>query len=149
MQKAAGIALMILGGIMALGFTQASLSQGPLVILLSLCITVFLPLGGGFYLLKQSNTQNKSLTASKSQLAQKTLQAEILRLAAQRQGRLTVLEVTQAFVLSPEQAESALDALALEKVAEHQLTDDGLLVYTFPEVQQLAHKNQAKAIEEF
>lgn len=149
MQKAAGIALMILGGLMALGFTQASLSQGPLVIFLSLCITVFLPLGGGFYLLKQSNTQSNSLMASKSQLAQKTLQAEILRLAAQKQGRLTVLEVTQAFALSAEQAELALDNLALDKVAEHQLTDEGLLVYIFPEVQQLAHKNQSKAIEEF
>lgn len=149
MQKAAGIALMILGALMALGFTQASLSQGPLVIFLSLCLTVLLPLGGGFYLLKQSNTQDKSILASKSQLAQKTLQAEILRLAAQQQGRLTVLEVTQAFALSHEQAEAALDELALSKMAEHQLTDDGLLVYTFPEIQQLAHKNQAKAIEEF
>lgn len=149
MQKATGIALMTLGGLMALGFTQASLSQGPLVIFLSLCITVFLPLGGGFYLLKQSNTQNKSLLASKSQLAQKTLQAEILRLAATQQGRLTILEVTQAFALSAEQAEAALDALALDQVAEHQLTDDGLLVYTFPGIQQQAHKNQAKRIEEF
>lgn len=149
MQKAAGIALMILGGIMAFGFTQASLSQGPLVIFLSLLITVFLPLGGGFYLLKQSGSQSKSLLASRSQLAQKTLQAEILRLAAQQQGRLTVLEVTQAFALSAEQAESALDALALDQVAEHQLTDDGLLVYTFPGIQQQVHKNQAKSIGEF
>lgn len=149
MQKAAGIALMVLGGLMALGFTQASLSQGPLVIFLSLLITVFLPLGGGFYLIKQSMAQGNLLLASKSQLAQKTLRAEILRLAAEQRGRLTVLEVTQAFALTPEQAETALDSLALDQVAEHQLTDDGLLVYTFPEVQQQIHKNQAKSIEEF
>lgn len=149
MQKAAGIALMIIGGFMALGFTQASLSQGPLVIFLSLCLTVFLPLGGGFYLLRSAGQNQKALQTSKSQLAHKTLRAEILRLAAENQGRLTVLEVTQAFALSAEQAEAALDRLALEHLAEHQLTDEGLLVYTFPEVQQLSHKHQAKGLEEF
>lgn len=149
MQKAAGIALMIIGGLMALGFTQASLSQGPLVIFLSLCLTVFLPLGGGFYLVRSAGQQQKTLQANKSALAHKTLQAEILRLAAQHQGRLTILEVTQAFALTQEQAEAALDRLALEQLAEHQLTDDGLLVYTFPQVQQLAHKHQAKGLEEF
>lgn len=149
MQKALGIALMIIGGLMGLGFTQASLSQGPFVIFLSLCLTVFLPLGGGFYLLRAAHNDSKNVQQKRSQLAQKTLQAEILKLAAQNQGRLTVLEVTQAFALTQEQAEQALDNLALDHLAEHQLTDDGLLVYTFPEVQQLAQKHQSKSIEEF
>ncbi len=149
MKQAGGIVLIALGLMMGLGFTQAQMTQSAMVIFMTFCIAVLVPLGSGSYLLWSARQQSKSLGASKSGLAAKTLQAEILRLAAENQGHLTVLDVTQAFALESEQAEAALDALALKKLAEIQLTDDGLLVYTFPEVQQMAHKHQAKRLEDF
>lgn len=149
MKQASGIGLILLGLLMAVGFTQAQMNQSALVIFMTFCITVGLPLGGGAYLLWSARSQKKTLGASKSQLAAKTLQAEILRLAAEHHGHLTVLDVTQAFALDSEQAEAALDALTLKHLAEVQLTDDGLLVYAFPEVQQMGSKYQAKRLEEF
>lgn len=149
MKQAGGIGLILLGLLMAVGFTQAQMNHSILVILMTFLITVGLPLGGGAYLLWSSYSQKKMLGAGKSNLAAKTLQAEILRLAAENQGYLTVLDVTQAFALESEQAEAALDGLTLKQVAEVQLTDDGLLVYAFPAVQQTAHKSQAKRLEEF
>lgn len=148
MKQTIGIFLIAVGLLMALGFSQAQLTQGPLAVFFAVLIAVVLPLGGGAFLLWESYRSQRVLKASKSSLAQKTLRAEILKLAAQNEGRLTVLEVTQAFALDQAQAEAALDALALEGLADHQLTDEGLLVYHFSEVQQLKNKAQSKRLEE-
>ncbi|MDH3601901.1 MAG: hypothetical protein OEU26_20000, partial [Candidatus Tectomicrobia bacterium] len=82
----------------------------------------------------------------KERLRQRTLEAEILRLAAHRGGKLTVVEVVSELAVEPDTAKQALDALLGQSLAEIELTDSGVLVYTFYDIQHLAEKRASKGV---
>lgn len=64
----------------------------------------------------------KSLTQERSRL---------LRLAASRQGRLTIQEAAIGCHISIVQAEALLDDLVIQGTADTWISDDGTLVYVF------------------
>lgn len=141
-----GSLLWALALFMLMGFFNASVSGVPA--LMAFLITIVLPAGGGSYLIYSHVQQRKQLTANKSHRGLKTLESEILKLAQRSGGKLTVLEVTTEFAIDQEQAEKALDNMALQKMADYQVTDSGLLVYTFNELNLLNEKSQARSIED-
>jgi predicted ArsR family transcriptional regulator len=69
-----------------------------------------------------------------------------MRLAARRGGRLTVVEVITELAVSTEAAKESLDALAMQEVADMEVTDSGMLVYAFRDIQNLSQKENAKGI---
>lgn len=141
-----GYLLIGLALFMLLGFTRAHV-QG-VSALMTFLIAVVLPAAGGGYLLLASSNQNKQIVANKARLGQKTLESEIIKLARRAQGRLTVIEVMSELGVDKDQAEQALDSLAQQKYADYEVTDSGLLVYTFAELQLLDEKNRSRSIED-
>jgi len=132
---------------MLMGFFNANLPS-PTSALLAFLIAVVLPGGIGSYLLYSSFQDRKSLSSNKNTLGRKTLEAEILSLARRKQGRLTVVEVVSQFALDKEDAEALLDSLARQGHADYEVTDSGLIVYTFHELLSLDDKAQSRRLED-
>lgn len=141
---AAGLALIAL--FMLLGFFSSDAALGAPAALAALALTVGLPALGAGLLVRSHLGERARLSGRKALLRQQTLDAEILRLAAQEGGRLTAVEVATRLALSPEAAAEALNGLAARGQAEIEITDAGLLVYTFYEVRHLRDKQSAKGL---
>ena len=134
-RKIGGAALLLLALLMLLGFARSGVSIGSPTTLFALLITVVLPAAGGVALLRSPFGRNKR--GRMAQLRQQTIDAEILRLAMQKQGRLTAVEVASAMALGGDEAKAALDSLVAREVADLDVTDDGVLVYTFHDARYL------------
>lgn len=111
-------------------------------------LVVVAPGVGGAYLLYSNKQQGQGRVANKQRLAQQTLEAEIIQMARKNQGRLTVIEVVGQLGIDKNTAEEVLDNLALQKIADVQMTDEGLIVYNFTELHQLSDKNQSRRLED-
>lgn len=120
---------MLLAALMLLGFLRSGASLGSPTALFAVLITVALPAAAGVALLRGGRGGNA--TGRMEQLRRQTIEAEILRLAMQHNGRLTVVQVTAALALSGDEAKRALDELERREVAELDFTEDGVLFYTF------------------
>jgi hypothetical protein len=112
----------------------------------ALIISVLLPAAGGALLLKPNLFGNKRVAANKADLRQRTLEAEVLALAAKKEGKLTIVEVVTDMAVTPEEAKSVLDALAVRGMADFQVTDSGVVVYDFQDIRRLGDKSAARGI---
>lgn len=137
-----GIALFMLMGMFRAHLPSAGAFIGAFLFM------VALPGAGGAWLVYTGGKEKKALAGNKAALGRKTLEAEILNLARQRQGRLTVVEVVSEFALDTAEAEALLDSLAQQRHADYEVTDSGLMVYSFPELQQLSEKSSSRRIED-
>ena len=81
------------------------------------------------------------LSGPKAPLHQHNIDAEILRLASDRDGRLTAAEVAAELQISSAEAKRALDDLLLRQDADPELTDTGIIVYHFYGVRPLTAKS--------
>jgi hypothetical protein len=142
-----GAALLALALFMFAGFLRAGNAAGGAKFF-AFIITVLLPAGGGAALILSHFRGKGQLAGRKAELRQQTLEAEVLRLAAQQQGKITVVETVSALAVTPEEAKEALDALARRGLADFQVTDSGVIVYAFHDVQKLSEKSKAKGILE-
>ena len=91
-------------------------------------------------------TRGKQLTARRELLRQQTFESEILRLAGQRNGRLTAVEVMTEFAIPLEQANNLLESLMIRELADIEVTDSGVVVYAFHDIKHLSEKPRAKGI---
>ena len=141
-----GIALIILSLFMLMGFFNANLEAGNLVKLLSLVITVALPLAGGSYILYSHYREREKFISNKNDLRNKILKAEILKLAEKKCGKLTVVEVMSDLALNNDTAEKLLDSMVSQSLADVELTESGVIVYSFYEIQHLKDKQKARGV---
>lgn len=143
-RKIGGAALLLLSALMLLGFARSGASLASPTALFALLITVALPAAAGVALLRGAlggNSQGRM-----QQLRRQTIDAEILRLAMRQQGRLTAVEVASALALPGDEAKNALDSLVTREVADLEVTDDGVLVYTFHDARYLDGTSGAKGL---
>jgi hypothetical protein len=140
---AGGLAALSL--IMLMGFVRADLAAGAPAVTAFL-VTVGLPaLGAG--LLVRAHLQARRLGGgARDAIRDRTIRSEILRVATRRGGRLTVPEVMAELAVDKRTAESALEALHLEELAEIQITESGMLVYEFPDLRRLGEKDRARGV---
>jgi hypothetical protein len=141
-----GIALLSLSLFMLLGFIRSGATLGSAPTVAALLITVALPALGGIALLTKRLRGGARLADRRELLRQQTYESEILRLAAQRQGRLTVVELVTEFAITPEKANELLESLMVRQFADVEVTDSGVVVYVFHDVKNLADKPHAKGI---
>jgi hypothetical protein len=146
MRSIGGALLLALAAFMFVGYMRADVG-GPAA-LFALLITVVLPAAGGLALLTGARRGGPKLAARREQLRRDTLQAELLRLAAARHGRLTIVEAVTELAITPEEAKDNLDALALRDLADFEVTDSGIVVYVFHDVQRLDDKHHSKGLLE-
>lgn len=129
---------------MLLGFLSADVSGGAAIV--ALLLVVGLPAAGAGLLVRSHFAERSRLTGRKALLRQQTLDAEILRLARERGGKLTVVEVATELGVAMEGAKEALDGLLLREHADLELTDSGVTVYHFYDVRHLDDKHTARGI---
>jgi hypothetical protein len=130
-RKIGGIVLLVIAALMLLGFARSSASLASPTALFALALVVILPAVGGIALLRGS--LGGSSATRMAQLRQQTIDAEILRVAMERGGRLTAVEVATSLGLGAGDAKAALDDLVQRQLAELEVSDEGVLIYTFHE----------------
>ena len=132
-----------LAALMLLGFLRSSLSLSSPSTIVALLITVVLPAGAAIAMLRGVDTADRTRRAS---LRQQTIEAEVMKLAIQQRGKLTAIEVATALALPEDETKVALDAMVEREIADIEITDDGVLVYTFQSAKQLGNKDTSRDI---
>jgi hypothetical protein len=139
-------ALAVLAVFMLLGYLSSDAERGAAATLAALALTVGLPAVGAGLLARSHYAERSRLVGRRAQLRRQTVDAEILRLAGEQGGRLTAVEVATRLAITPEAAKEALDQLAVRGQADLEVTDAGLVVYSFYEVRHLGGKESAKGV---
>ncbi len=75
-------------------------------------------------------------------------QHRILRLARDKGGSLTVTEAAMDTRITVEKTEEILRELTISGHAEMRISDSGLVVYHFPEIEHWDEKNRARPVDE-
>ena len=138
-----GTGLLALAALMLLGFLRSDLRIAAPATIGALLVAVVLPAVAGFMLIRGIGSADQARRAS---LRQQTIEAEVMKLAIQHQGKLTVLEVATALALQQDETKLALDAMVERDVADIEITDDGVIVYTFDAAKRLGDKHTSRGI---
>lgn len=141
-----GVVLLLVSAFMLLGFVRAGANFAALNTIVALVIGVALPAIWGVALLRTANRMERRSGSRVEQLRQATIESEILRLAMLQAGRLTAVEVASTLALTPEEAKATLDGLVTREVADLDITEAGVLVYTFHDAKHAADKHSARGL---
>lgn len=144
--KVGGVTLCIVAGLMLLGFARVGSVTAASMI--ALVIGVGIPAAVGIALLTGRLGGGRSLTRAKAQLRRQTIEAEILRLAGQREGKITVVEVVTELALDHTEAKDLLDALSVRGIGDIQITESGTIVYDYRDLRSLGEKGSARDVLE-
>ena len=143
-----GISLLAVALFMVVGFLRADVNPAALSTMVALLIGAGLPAAGGTWLLARHFGIGRGIERRREQLRRDTLEAEILKMATRHEGRLTAVEVAGELAVPTTTAEQLLNGLMIREMAEIEVTDSGLLVYAFHDVQHLAEKKSARGLLE-
>ncbi len=143
-----GGALIAIALFVVLGFVRSEVDPLALSTIVALAIGAGLPAGGAAWLLARHFGARRRIGQRREQLRRDTIEAEVLRMAGRNDGRLTAVEVAGELAVSPAMAEEVLNGLMTRELAEIEVTDSGLLVYTFHDVRHLSEKAAARGILE-
>jgi hypothetical protein len=141
-----GGTLVLLSLLMLLGFVRSDATLGSAPEVLAFLLSVGLPGVAGAALLVGRSGSQRRIAARKDQLRRQTLEAEILRLASAHGGKITVVELVRELAVTPEAAQTALDAMHLREMAEIEITDSGVLVYVFHDLAHLGEKGRSRGL---
>jgi hypothetical protein len=141
-----GVVLLLVSAFMLLGFVRAGASFGSLNTMLAVLVSVVLPAVFGVMLLRTANRLGRRGGSRAEQLRRTTIEAEILRLAMLKEGRLTAVEVSSALALPQEEAKATLDDLVTREIADLDITDAGVLVYSFHDARNVGDKHSARGL---
>lgn len=131
---------------MAIGFAVSDATRSLGTTIASLLIAVGIPAGAGLALIQSHYRNRRMLTADRAELRLQTWESELVKLAAERGGKLTVVEAVAATGLRAPQVDEAFRSLTQQGVADIDVTDSGMLVYRFPDVQLMGEKGGSKPI---
>jgi hypothetical protein len=140
------VGLAVLALFMLAGFMNSALALSSTTTVVALLLTVALPAAGAALLARAHFAERSRLTGRRAELRRHTIDSEILRLAARHAGQLTAVEVATELAMSPEAAAEALKELGIRGQADVQVTDDGVLVYSFYDVRHLGGKATARGV---
>jgi predicted secreted Zn-dependent protease len=141
-----GVALLVLALFMFVGYLQSDAEASAVTKAVTLLLTVGLPGAAGVGLLRSHFGARGRMEQRKDVLRQQTFESEILRLAGQREGKLTVVEVVSELALPQASAKELLDGMVMRELADVEVTDSGVLVYSFHDIRHLAEKQQSRGI---
>jgi hypothetical protein len=146
MRSLIGWLLIALAGFMFVGYLGSDVA-GPEAVL-ALLIVVLLPAAVGVAVLSGRLRMGGASGARKLELRQQTLEAELLRIARPHGGRLTIVEAVSELAVIPEEAKQSLDTLAVRGLADFEVTESGVVVYVFHDLEHLGEKSQSRGLLE-
>lgn len=146
-QRLLGSALLLLSLFTLLGFIRVR-PGGGLVLAVTFLLAVVLPAAAGAYLWWGASAGRAAAEADlrrhQDRLRRVTLEAELIKLAARRGGKLTVVEAVAELAFDSETIADVLEKMAVRGLVEVQVSESGVLVYSFYDVQHLDEKDGAK-----
>ena len=143
-----GVSLLAVALFMVVGFLRADVNPAALSTMVALLIGAGLPAAAGGWLLARHFGIGRGIERRREQLRRDTLEAEILKMAARHEGRLTAVEVAGELAVPTTTAEELLDGLMTRELAEIEITDSGVLVYSFHDLRHLSEKETARGLLE-
>jgi hypothetical protein len=115
------------------GFGFPLFMGGPLVWLILII--------GGYFIIRRvvgsgshAGSRVRESGSSHSPQLQGSIETKIYRLAAARNGTLTVSDVVTELEVDPERAESILESMSDGMRVRMEVTDNGMVYYSFPEL---------------
>ncbi len=141
-----GILLILIALFMLIGFAKANVNASGAVLAITFALAVILPGAAGVGLILAYRRGGKQFSAHKEALKQQTLSSEILKFAMRKGGKLMVVEVVSEFAVDEAAAKAALDAFHNKGMAEIELTDAGVMVYSFYDIQHLGEKSSSRGV---
>ncbi len=141
-----GIGLLVIAGFMTIGFFGASFTEITAAVAIAVIIGVVLPGIGGIALIRAYFKQKERLSGRRESLGQQTLSSEILKFARQKSGKLTAVEVMSEFAIDQDAAQKALEEFHSRGIAEIELTESGVLVYSFYDIKHLPDKDSSRGV---
>jgi hypothetical protein len=149
MRLAGAFVLLGIAAFMGIGFLAGGAADATAAVrVFTLIIAVGIPGTWGAVLLRRHLRETPTLAAGRTDLRRLTQSSEILKLAQRRGGRLTVVEVVAETALPAEAAEEMLGDFVRQGLAEPEVTDRGLVVYVFGDVEQLRDKGGSRGLLE-
>jgi hypothetical protein len=141
-----GSALVFLALFMLLGFFNTSRPLSVPVAALTLLVAVAVPGAAGGALLWLHFRDRFGFRRRREDLREQTYQSEVLKLAERKGGKLTVVEVVSEAALDAGTAERLLQSLMQQGIADIEVTESGVLVYAFHDVQKLREKSSSRDV---
>lgn len=141
MKKLIGGGVLIFAGlVMLLGFI-VNLTKNPVEFgdLVAALLFGGAPITIGGALIRSHFKDKQKALQGKEDALQKQREKQIIRLAQQKGGRLTIPEIAVDTSMSTEEAEEFMRELVSKGYVDMQVTDSGVIVYEFYEI---AHKNE-------
>lgn len=136
-----GGVLIFIGLFMLLGLVSGdALQEGSLAsnLVMAILFTLAPIVGGGFMIRSHFMKKRKALKEQQTAL-QRAREKQILRLAQQKGGRISIPEIVVDTSMSTEEAEEFMQDLTAKGYVDMQVTDSGVIVYEFYEI---AHRNR-------
>lgn len=141
MRQVGGYLAVAVGIFMGLGVLLNLGAHPAGALLLSFVLFSAAPVGAGVWLLRRPREKQLALQA-----ANQAWESELLRLAARRDGSLSVAEVVAHADLGPVEAEQRLDQLCKRGLCELRVTEDGVVVYRFGATPSAQQKQLAQGV---
>ena len=141
------VALVAFPLVMSMGYRKSEREwQSEPATAVAVVLLIVLPLIGAGLLARGHYDRRRHRGEHTSRLRHPMIESELLNRAAAKGGRLTTVELAMHLAISPESATEALDRLALRGQAEYEVTDAGVIVYSFHDIIHLGGKHSAKGV---
>ena len=132
-----GGVLIFVGAFMLLGFA-VNLSEKSFAIDIGDIVAFLLlsaaPISIGSIIVRSHFTGKRRLLEAEQKTLYEQREREILRLAHQKRGRLTIPEIAVATSMNTEEADKMMREMTAKGYVDMQVTDSGVIVYEFYEI---------------
>lgn len=135
----AGGSLIFLGLFMLLGFLASTQEYNFLVDGIMLLLFVFAPILTGSFLVRSYFKAKQRAIEYYKKYTRAAREKEIIRLAQQKGGRVTIPEIVAETSMDAAEAEEIINDLIVKRFADMKMLDSGALVYEFFE---MVHTNE-------
>lgn len=135
MRKLVGGGLLIFFGLfMLLGFFASTSPSTFIVNVMMLLLMVFVPIATGGLLIRSHFLARRKVEQESRKSLLAAREKEILRLAKQKGGELTIPEIVSESSMNAEEADEIMRELVVKRYVDMKITDQGSVIYEFYEL---------------
>jgi hypothetical protein len=148
MKKLIGGGLLIFFGLfMLLGFFASTSPATFIVNVMTLFLMVLAPIAVGSLLIRSHFLSNKKTAEESRKAILASREKEVLRLAKQKGGELTVPEIVSETSMNTEEADEIMRELVVKRYVDMKITNQGTVIYEFFELVKDKLENRIPSLE--
>jgi hypothetical protein len=130
----AGSVLIFIGFFMLMGFLVSDKNFSLVVSAMTIFLFVLAPIVGGLFTIRSHFTSKEKVSKEQKKAIQGAHEKEVILLAREKGGTLTIPEIIAESSLNSEEAEEVMKELVVKRYADMKMTDSGVIVYEFYEI---------------